>query len=55
MAPVERWLEEDVVRGGTLALQLGHQLHADCTCIVMQDGMGMDAMNGQQRDVASGN
>ncbi len=55
MAPVDRWLEEDVSHGGALALQLGCQLHADCTCILMQDGLVMDAMNGEQHDVTSGN
>jgi hypothetical protein len=38
-APLERWLEEDARDGGAVALQLGIKTRADCTCILMQDGM----------------
>lgn len=37
--PLERWLNEDAGDGGPLALQLGFQVRADCTCIFMHDGM----------------
>lgn len=37
--PLEHWLEEDARDGGAVALQLGVQTRADCTCIATQDGM----------------
>jgi hypothetical protein len=53
LVPLERWLGEDVRDGGALALQLGHQLRADCTCIAMQSDVGMEVENGMKRGVAS--
>jgi len=45
---LERWLNEGAGDGGPLALQLGHQLHADCTCIMVHGGMGEeDGVNGK--------
>ncbi len=46
--PLERWLNEGVAEGGPLALQLGHQLYAHCTCMTTHGLMGgEDGVNGK--------
>ncbi|KAH8779125.1 hypothetical protein F5882DRAFT_407440 [Hyaloscypha sp. PMI_1271] len=44
-APLERWLGEHAKEGGPLALQLGFQLRADCTCTRMQDRVITDELS----------
>ncbi|KAE8444541.1 hypothetical protein EG329_014465 [Mollisiaceae sp. DMI_Dod_QoI] len=46
LAPLERWIDEDVGDGGALALQFGHQLRLDCTCTAAHDDIGRATMNG---------
>lgn len=55
LAPLERWLNENVGEGGVVALQLGHQLRVGCTCIAIQGGIGEDAVNGTQLGFSSDN
>jgi hypothetical protein len=44
-APLDRWLGEHAREGGPLALQLGFQLRADCTCTGMQDRVITDELS----------
>jgi len=44
-APLGRWLDEHAGEGGALALQLGLQLRADCTCTEMQDRVITDELS----------
>lgn len=48
LPPLERWLNESLGEECVVGLELGYQQLVQCTCILIQDDIGKEAVSGTQ-------